>query len=63
MEHEYSTVHAPNIFIFFPGAGGPQVPPLNPIDIKIEEMLGDIVETVDGINGTWSLDLDSRKVK
>lgn len=35
----YNNVH-------FKGAGGPAVPPLDPVDLKVEELLGEKNETV-----------------
>lgn len=46
--------------IAFLGAGGPQAAPLNPIDHKIEEILGEKNENVDGI---VSLDANMTAVK
>lgn len=34
---------------FFTGAGGPQVPPLDPIDVKVDELLGENNETIGGL--------------
>ena len=35
--------------IFFTGAGGPQVPPLDPVDTKVEELLGEKNESIEGV--------------
>lgn len=37
------------MYNFFTGAGGPQAPPLDPVDVKIEELLGENNETIGGI--------------
>lgn len=34
---------------FLEGRGGPEVPPLDPVELKIEELLGEKNETVGGI--------------
>lgn len=39
------------------GAGGPQAPPLDPVDLKVEEILGEKNATVDGV-----LPLDANEI-
>lgn len=43
------------MFIVLVGGGGPQAPPLDPVDEKVAELLGEKNETVEGIHGCKDL--------
>ena len=46
---KYSMQHSWCVQFFFTGAGGPQVPPLDPVDTKVEELLEEKNESIEGI--------------
>ena len=54
-------LHYWNNVKYFAGHGGAQASPLDPIDVKVQELLGFNNETVDGVVGI-DLDLDMRRV-